>query len=215
MTQPLDLTALRREYARTGLDEADLAPSWHEQLDRWLTDAQAAGLAEINAVVLGTATPDALPSARNVLLKGYDARGLVVFTNLTSQKGREAAANPRASLVIPWVPLERQVVVAGTVEQVSRQETADYFRQRPRGAQISAWASPQSTVVASRAELEERHRALEERFDGAEIPAPDFWGGLRVVPVTVEFWQGRSNRLHDRLRFRAVDGGWLVERLAP
>ena len=215
MTQPRDLTALRREYARAGLDEADLAPSWHEQLDHWLTDAEAAGLAEINAVVLGTATPEGVPSARNVLLKGFDARGLVVFTNLTSQKGREAAANPRASLVIPWVPIERQVVVAGRVEQVSRQETAEYFRRRPRGAQISAWASPQSTVVASRTELEERHRALEARFEGAEIPPPDFWGGLRVVPVTVEFWQGRSNRLHDRLRFRADGGRWVVERLAP
>lgn len=216
MTQrPPDVAALRREYALAGLDETDLAPTWHEQLGRWLADAVAAGLTEPNAVVLGTATPDGVPSGRTVLLKGFDQRGLVVFTNLTSRKGREIAANPRASLVLPWLPLERQVVVAGEVEPVSRDETAEYFRSRPRGSQIGAWVSRQSSVLPSRAVLEERRRALEERFAGAEVPVPGFWGGLRVVPGTVEFWQGRPSRLHDRLRFRAAGGGWLVERLSP
>jgi pyridoxamine 5'-phosphate oxidase len=218
VTQPLpDVAALRRDYTLAGLDEGDLAPTWHEQLAAWLADAVNAGLTEPNAVVLGTATSDGVPSGRTVLLKGFDERGLVVFTNLTSRKGRELAANPRASLVVPWVPLERQVVVAGAVEPVSRVETADYFHSRPRAAQIGAWTSRQSSVLTSRAVLEERRRELEQRFAGGEVPVPDFWGGLRVVPQTVEFWQGRPSRLHDRLRFRAVDDddGWLVERLSP
>lgn len=210
-----DVAGLRREYSRAGLDETDLAPSWHEQLTRWIADAVAAGLVEPNAVVLGTATADGVPSARTVLLKGVDDRGLVVFTNLTSRKGREAVANPRACLVVPWIPLERQVVVAGVVEQVSRDEAAAYFHSRPRSAQIGAWVSRQSTVLASRDDLEQRQRELEERFGEDEVPLPDFWGGLRVVPTTVEFWQGRPSRLHDRLRFRADGGSWVVERLSP
>jgi pyridoxamine 5'-phosphate oxidase len=201
---------LRRDYRRAGLDEADLAATWHEQFDRWFDDAQS--LAEPNAVVLATASPEGVPSARTVLLKAYDARGLVVFTNLTSRKGREALANPVASLVFPWVELERQVVVCGTVSPVPRSETEDYFRSRPRASQIGAWVSRQSSVVPSRRVLEQRQAALEERFTGREVPVPDFWGGLRVAPGTVEFWQGRPGRLHDRLRYRA-DGS--IERLAP
>jgi pyridoxamine 5'-phosphate oxidase len=215
LPQPPDVAGLRREYSRAGLDESDLAPTWHEQLTRWLGDAVAAGLVEPNAVVLGTATADGVPSARTVLLKGVDERGLVVFTNLTSRKGREAVENPHASFVIPWVPLERQVVVAGVVEPVSRDEAAAYFHSRPRSSQIGAWVSRQSTVVASRDVLEQRQRELEERFGDDEVPLPHFWGGLRVVPTTVEFWQGRPSRLHDRLRFRADDGSWVVERLSP
>lgn len=209
------VAALRREYAGAGLAEADLADTWHEQLDRWLAEAVRAELVEPNAVVLGTATPDGVPSARTVLLKGFDSRGLVVFTNLSSRKGREVAANPRASLVVPWVPLERQVVVTGAVERVSRDETAAYFRSRPRAAQLGAWASRQSSVMGSRAELEQRLREAEQRFGTAEVPVPDFWGGLRVLPAEVEFWQGRPGRLHDRLRYRARGDGWVVERLSP
>ena len=205
---------LRRDYARAGLSEADLAPTWLEQFDRWF--GEAAGLLEPNAVVLATASPDAVPSARTVLLKAYDARGLVVFTNLTSRKGREALANPVATLLFPWVELERQVVVAGAVEQVTREETAAYFRSRPRGSQVGAWVSHQSSVVPDRAALERRQVELEERFGDGPVPVPDFWGGLRVVPSSVEFWQGRPSRLHDRLRYRQDDGGaWLVERLSP
>lgn len=220
MTAPRSLADLRRDYRLAGLAEVDVAPTWPEQFERWFADAQSAGLREPNAVVLATATPDGRPSARTVLLKAYDERGLVVFTNLASRKGREVAANPQASLVFPWIDLERQVVVCGTVEPVPREQTAAYFRSRPRGAQLSAWASRQSSVVASRAELEQRRAAIEVRFAGRAVPVPDFWGGLRVVPETVEFWQGRPDRLHDRLQFRRTSPpgqqpGWLLERLAP
>ena len=210
-----DAAGMRRDYSRAGLSEADLAPTWHEQFARWFDDAATAGLAEPNAVVLATADVEGRPSARTVLLKAHDERGLVVFTNLTSRKGCEALANPHASLVFPWVELERQVVVVGLVEQVSRAETSDYFRSRPRGSQVGAWVSHQSRVVAGREVLEQRAAELEERFAGEQVPVPDFWGGLRVVPVTVEFWQGRPSRLHDRLRYRLEAGHWGVERLSP
>jgi pyridoxamine 5'-phosphate oxidase len=204
---------LRREYSLAGLDEADLAPTWVAQFGRWFDEA--AVLREPNAVVLATATPEGVPSARCVLLKAFDARGLVVFTNLTSRKGREALGNPRATLLFPWIDLERQVIVEGAVEQVSRAETEAYFRSRPRGSQVGAWASRQSTVLAGREELEQRWAALEEQFADQEVPVPGFWGGLRVVPSAVEFWQGRRSRLHDRLRYRLDGSQWLVERLAP
>ena len=206
---------LRRVYTRAGLSEADLAPTWHAQFGRWFAEAAAGGVLEPNALVLATASAAGRPSARTVLLKRYDEAGLVVFTNLTSRKAGEAAANPAASMVFPWLELERQVVVTGDVEQVSRAETEAYFRTRPRDSQIGAWASRQSSVIASRDVLEERRAALEERFAGGEVPVPPFWGGLRLVPDAVEFWQGRPGRLHDRLRFRLVGAGWVVERLSP
>lgn len=203
---------LRRDYAQAGMDEGELAASWLEQFDRWF--GQAGGLIEPNAVVLATATPEGVPSARTVLLKAYDERGLVVFTNLTSRKAREALTNPVATLLFSWVELERQVAVEGRVEQVDRAETEAYFRSRPRGSQLGAWVSRQSQVIADREVLTTRLAELEARFD-AEVPVPDFWGGLRVVPSSVEFWQGRPSRLHDRLRFRRADGDWIVERLSP
>jgi pyridoxamine 5'-phosphate oxidase len=209
------LAALRREYSHGTLDVGDLAPTWHEQLRRWVDVAAAEGLVEPNAAVLSTASAEGVPSARTVLVKGIDERGLVAFTNLTSRKGREAAANPHGSFVFPWYPLERQVVVVGDLQPVARDEAAAYFAGRPRGAQIGAWASRQSSVIASRQELEQRWADLERRFDGDEVPLPDFWGGLRLVPRTVEFWQGRRDRLHDRLRYRRDDDDWVVERLSP
>jgi pyridoxamine 5'-phosphate oxidase len=211
-----DPASLRRSYARAALDESDLATSWTEQFRRWLADAVRAGLREPNAVVLATSTPEGQPSARTVLLKAVDERGFVVFTNHGSRKGREAAANPRGSLVFPWVELERQVVAVGTLERTSEEETAAYFASRPRGSQLGAWASPQSEVVGSREALEERLAAADARFpEGTEVPVPPGWGGLRLRPETVEFWQGRPNRLHDRLQFRTTSDGVVVERLAP
>lgn len=204
---------LRREYASAGLAETDLAPTWSEQFGRWFADAQA--LREPNAVVLATATPDAVPSARTVLLKAYDERGLVVFTNLTSRKATEALANPRASLLFSWVDLERQVIAEGSVSLVDRAEVHAYFRSRPRGSQVGAWASRQSTVVPDRETIERRWAAYEEQFAGQDVPVPDFWGGLRLTPTAVEFWQGRRDRLHDRLRYRSTGSGWVVERLSP
>lgn len=215
MPAPPDLAHLRRDYARAGLSEGDLAPTWHEQFSRWFAEAAEAGLTEPNAVVLATAGADAAPSARTVLLKQVDERGLVVFTNAGSRKGRELAQNPRASLVAPWVDLERQVVAVGLVEQVSPQETATYFGSRPRSSQIGAWVSRQSEVITSREVLERRQVELEERFADRDVPVPPFWGGWRLVPETVEFWQGRPGRLHDRLRFRRGEQGWVVERLSP
>jgi pyridoxamine 5'-phosphate oxidase len=209
----LDLAALRRDYARAGLSEADLAPTWHEQLRRWL--AEAAVLAEPGAAVLGTVAADGTPSARTVLCKGVDERGLVVFTNLTSRKATEALTTGVASLVFPWVELERQVCVVGTVEPVPREEVEAYFATRPRGSQLGAWASRQSAVVPSRAHLEQRYREVEQRYDGVVVPVPPFWGGLRVLPSSVELWQGRPSRLHDRLRYRRDGQDWVVERLAP
>ncbi|MDX6267208.1 MAG: pyridoxamine 5-phosphate oxidase [Frankiales bacterium] len=206
-----DLAALRQEYSRAGLSERDLAPTWHEQLDRWLADA--APVRELNAMVVSTVSDEGRPSSRNVLLKGADARGLVFFTNLGSRKATEALGQSWVALCLPWVDLERQVLVEGTVSQVSRAESEAYWVTRPRDSQLGAWASRQSTVV-TRAELEARMAAAAERFPSA-VPLPEFWGGLRVAPVTVEFWQGRQSRLHDRLRYRLNGREWVVERLSP
>jgi len=210
------LASMRRSYERGGLREEDLADDWPAQFARWLAEAVAAGLTEPNACTLATAAPDGRPSARTVLLKQVDARGFTVFTNLASRKGREALANPRASIVVPWVDLQRQVVVLGDVERVSDAESDAYFATRPHGSRIGALASPQSQVIPSREVLEQARAALLERFPpGTPVPRPPHWGGLRVVPESVEFWQGRPDRLHDRLRFRREDGGFVVERLAP
>jgi pyridoxamine 5'-phosphate oxidase len=213
----LDLAGLRRSYAAEPLLETDLAPDPVEQFRRWFAEVSRLPdvLPEPNAMVLATADEQGRPSARTVLLKGLDDRGFVLFTNHGSRKGQEALANPFASLVFPWIPVERQVVVVGAIERLPREESAAYFRSRPRGSQLGAWASRQSTVVPDRAALEEARAQVEERFAGQEVPLPDFWGGFRVVPETVEFWHGRPDRLHDRLRYRRADDGWVVERLSP
>jgi len=209
-----DLPQMRRDYGSDGLFEADLAEEWPTQFGRWLAEAVAAGLAEPNAMVLATADAEGRPSARTVLLKGYDVRGFVFFTNYESRKGRELTANPYASLVFPWYPLHRQVIVAGPVERTSRAETEDYFAIRPRGAQLGAWASAQSERIPDRAALEQAWAAAERRFPG-EVPAPPHWGGYRLAPTSVEFWQGQTSRLHDRLRYRLAGQSWVVERLSP
>jgi pyridoxamine 5'-phosphate oxidase len=209
---------MRRSYdlSGDGLSESDLAPTWLEQFERWLEELVESGrLAEPNAMVFATADADGHPSARTVLLKGVDARGFVLYTNLESHKGRDALSNPHAALVFDWIELGRQVVVTGAVERVSDEEADAYFATRPRGSQISAHASDQSRPLASREELDEACAEASRRYPDA-VPRPAHWGGLRVAPDSVEFWQGRPNRLHDRLRFRRADGGdWVVERLAP
>jgi pyridoxamine 5'-phosphate oxidase len=207
---------LRRSYADHGLTEAELAPDPYEQLSRWLAEAVAAGLTEPTAMVLGTVGHDGAPSARTVLLKGYDERGLVFFTSYVSRKGHELAADPRASLVFPWYDLERQVVVTGAVSRVDRADTEAYFATRPRGSQLGAWASRQSEVVGSRAELDNAYDAATLRWpEGSPVPAPPEWGGFRLSPTAVEFWQGRPSRMHDRLRYLRDGEGWVVERLSP
>jgi pyridoxamine 5'-phosphate oxidase len=214
-----DLAAMRAAYARTGLDEASILPDPLEQFARWMQDAINAGLPEPNAMVVATATRDGVPSARTLLLKGVDERGFTFFTNTGSRKAAELAANPRAALVFPWHALERQVRVTGLVSVVDRAEAGDYFASRPRGSRLGAWASPQSQVIGGRADLDARLAVVAERWpEGDDVPLPDFWGGYRVAPEEVEFWAGREDRLHDRLRFRhdpGAPGGWLLERLAP
>lgn len=207
---------MRHEYARAGLDETDLAGDWLTQFRRWLDDATAAGLAEPNAMIVASAGADGRPNARTVLLKGLDERGFVFYTNYGSRKGQELEANPYASLVFPWHAVDRQVRVSGPVSRVDRAETDAYFASRPRESQLGAWASEQSTVVPDRAFVDAAYDRTSDRFAGTErIPAPPHWGGLRVEPDAVEFWQGRIGRLHDRLRYRRTEQGWIVERLAP
>ena len=202
-----DLGAMRRSYEQASLLESDLAPTWLEQFERWF--AEMRGIRERNAMILATAGP----SARTVLLKAVDDRGFVFFTNLRSAKGRELAADPRAALVFPWFERERQVLVRGTTELLHDGENDAYFHERPRGSQLSAAVSPQSEVIAGREELERARDELDAAGD--VVPRPARWGGVRVVPESVEFWQGRPDRLHDRLRFARRDGTWTVERLAP
>lgn len=213
-----DLARMRRDYQTQGLREEDLAATWVEQFDRWFADAVAAELPEPNAVVVATADADGAPDARIVLLKGYDEAGFVFATSYASAKGAQLAVNPRAALVFPWHALQRQVRVTGRVERVGDAASDDLWNPRPRGAQLAAAASLQSTTVDSRAELVERLRRLDAETAGHPLPRPPVWGGYRVLPDAVEFWQGGADRLHDRLRFDRDDpegGGWVVRRLAP
>jgi pyridoxamine 5'-phosphate oxidase len=210
------LAAMREVYARGGLTEADLAGTWLTQFERWLADAIEAGMPEANAMVLGTASAAGRPSSRTVLLKGLDERGFVFYTHHGSAKGRDIAENPQVSLLFPWHPMQRQVRVEGVAAPITDAEADAYFASRPHGSQIGALASPQSEVIPSRAALQAAVAEAEARYpDGHPVPRPEGWGGYRVAPDLVEFWQGRPDRLHDRLRYRRDDGGWITERLAP
>ncbi|GAA3165381.1 pyridoxamine 5'-phosphate oxidase [Streptomyces ramulosus] len=214
--ETLDPSSMRAHYRAEGLTEPELAAEPYAQFARWFKEAAASGIHEPNAMVVSTADAAGRPSSRTVLLKAFDDRGFVFFTNYTSRKGRELAENPHLSLLFPWHPLARQVIVTGTAARIGRDETAAYFRSRPHGSQLGAWASDQSTPLASRAELEDSYAALAARYpEGEQVPAPPHWGGYRVTAETVEFWQGRENRLHDRLRYVRAASGWTVERLAP
>jgi pyridoxamine 5'-phosphate oxidase len=197
------------------LNESDVARDPFEQFDRWWDQVLALELENPNAVVLATATPDGRPSARVVLVKGIADGAFVIFTNYQGRKGRELIANPRAALCFHWDDLGKQVRVEGRVEKASRRESEAYFRSRPRGSQIGAWASPQSERIESRSVLEERVAELETRFAGRDVELPPHWGGFRIVAETIEFWQNRKSRLHDRLIYRKVEKGWRIERLAP
>jgi pyridoxamine 5'-phosphate oxidase len=210
-----DLASRRQDYARGGLAESDLAADPVTMFERWYADAVDAGLHEPNAMAVATASTDASPSVRFVLLKGVSPDGFVFYTNLASRKGRELLANPRCALLFPWHPLERQVRVEGHATELSRAEVEAYFAARPRGSQLGAWASHQSAVVSGRDELDRAYDAAADRFADRDVPVPDEWGGFRVRPDAVEFWQGRTGRMHDRLVYRRVEGGWATERLAP
>ncbi|WP_298181159.1 pyridoxamine 5'-phosphate oxidase [Saccharomonospora sp.] len=210
------LPAMRVAYDGEALEESDLAQSWVEQLQAWLDEALAHGLAEPNAMVLATADADGRPSSRTVLCKGLDERGIVFYTNYTSAKSHDLTVTRYASVTFPWYPLQRQVHVRGEVEKVDPAETAAYWATRPRGSQLGAWASPQSKVVDGRRDLDTALNAIERRFRDVErIPVPPHWGGWRVRPEIVEFWQGRQDRLHDRLRYVCTEDGWSIQRIAP
>ena len=210
-----NIADIRREYSLRSLTESDIAPDAIEQFTRWWDDAVKSEIFEVNAMTLATSTKNGTPSARIVLLKGYDERGFIFFTNYESQKGKDLAENPNAALVFFWKEIERQIRIEGVVEKTTAQESDEYFSSRPAGSRIGAWASPQSSIIENRQILELNTERYAEEFKNS-IPRPPHWGGYRVMPFKIEFWQGRSNRLHDRILYtKNPDGSWKVERLAP
>ncbi len=216
MLTPADLAALRQDYSRRGLRRSELDPDPIAQFNAWLAEAQALQILEPNSMTFATVDADGQPWTRTVLLKICDARGFTFFTNYDGAKARQLAGNPRAALTFWWGALERQVNVTGTVGKTSREESTAYFQSRPASSQLGAWASAQSEVVADRAQLEAQYAAALEKYGETDIPLPPHWGGFRLAPQTIEFWQGRRSRLHDRLRYtRQPDDAWKIERLSP
>ena len=212
----MDLADLRRNYTKGGLSEENLDPNPFQQFELWFQQAIEAKLIEPNAMTLATATTDAKPFLRTVLLKYFDTQGFVFFTNYSSRKAQQINDNPNVCILFPWIALERQVIIQGKVTKISTAESLKYFISRPRGSQLGAWCSPQSSVISSRKLLEEKLEEVKRKFQDQEIPLPSFWGGYRVIPNTFEFWQGRENRLHDRFFYTLLeDKSWQIERLAP
>lgn len=212
----LTIADIRKDYKMHSLNESDVSSDPMEQFTLWWNDATKSEIEEVNAMTLATATKEGMPSARIVLLKGYDPTGFIFFTNYQSHKGLELAENPHACLVFFWKELERQVRIEGSVEKIAEKESDTYFQSRPRGSRIGAWASPQSTVIPGREIIEQNSSDIESRYADEAVPRPPHWGGYLVRPGRIEFWQGRSNRLHDRIRYRRMDtGNWKIERLAP
>lgn len=212
----MKIDRMRSEYGRGALEREDLKPDPFEQFAGWFGQACQSGMIEPNAMSLATASADGRPLARTVLLKSYDARGFVFFTNLESRKARHIKENPHVSLLFPWLALERQVIINGAAEPIPTSETLAYFLTRPRGSQLGAWVSRQSSVISARKIIEMEWEEMKRKFAGGEVPLPSWWGGFRVVPRDLEFWQGRPSRLHDRFLYtRAPEGKWTIERLAP
>jgi pyridoxamine 5'-phosphate oxidase len=210
-----DVSDIRRDYGHGKLDLPDLSPDPIEQFKRWFDDARKASIVDPNAMSLATASSSGETTIRTVLLKGYGHDGFVFFTNLESTKAKQIGQNPNVSLLFPWLPLERQVIVNGTAARISMAEVARYFVSRPRESRIAAWVSEQSRVISARGVLESKFKELLAKFGQGEIPVPSFWGGFRVTPKTIEFWQGGANRLHDRFLYSRDGDGWKIERLAP
>ena len=215
MTSSDDLAHLRKMFSLRPLDELGVDLNPFEQFRQWFEEAMKAELHEPTAMVLATATPDGKPSARVVLLKGFDERGLSFYTNYEGRKSAELSANPQAALLFFWGELERQIRIEGAVERTSKEESEEYFKTRPLDSRLSAWASKQSSVIPSRSFLEHKMSDLKSRYGNREVPLPPFWGGFRLRPQVFEFWQGRENRLHDRVRYMLHGGVWQIERLSP
>lgn len=211
----MDIGDIRQEYIQSGLNRADLQADPLAQFELWFKQARLAGHKEVNAMSIATVKPDGMPQVRTVLLKNFDVRGFVFFTNYNSAKGHELNETPKAAILFPWLDLERQVRISGTVEKVSRAESTDYFHSRPRGSQLGAWVSAQSKAIKSREVLTHAMQQIEEKFKDQEIPLPESWGGYRIKPEAYEFWQGRANRLHDRFQYTLKTANWQIDRLAP
>ncbi|WP_152205919.1 pyridoxamine 5'-phosphate oxidase [Marinobacter changyiensis] len=211
----MDIGDMRRDFESDGLDRDDLNPDPIQQFGHWFNDARTAGILEPNAMSLATSDRDGRPDIRTVLLKYFDDQGFVFYTNYGSRKAAELADNPNAALLFPWLGLNRQVIVQGSVEKVSKAESLRYFASRPRGSRIGAWVSEQSQVITSRGLLEQKVAEIKRKFGDGEVPLPSFWGGYRVTPRRIEFWQGRPSRLHDRFEYLKQDDGWIIQRLQP
>lgn len=211
----MDISDFRREYMSEGLERDALDSDPFRQFELWFQQAKEAGIEDANACSLATCSSEGLPSVRTVLLKLFDHKGFVFFTNYNSHKAKDIKGNPQAAMLFPWLPLNRQVRIEGTCKKISSVESFKYFTSRPRGSQLGAWCSDQSEVIESRNFLEQKYREAAEKFKSGSVPLPSFWGGYRIEPRSIEFWQGRENRLHDRFVYRSSDAGWTISRLAP